>query len=396
MRRLFFYQIKTSLWVIISLSNKFPRSTIRTMIKPGLFGITNSNRDFTQADAWGKNQFNASFPASLVCYMSHKKLEPVYLNLDSNAEVIHSFISPTILFGQNYEKLFFAFESDFPLYRQLVIGNLPRVDLVTQNNGQSLAALEVKLTALPDETTYNLSEEHYGCELVIRPDTIVYIALQIASRSNRNELLNILGTYCTPIHDWTEPSEVLPQIPGFVQIVESIIQNQPEAQLPLLLQPVWKTIKKSMVLAEDCLDVFVWSNFALTRLFGVSGQIPKTIDRPTRALVWLIKMLYEFSQHGRFNPRVIIDTLTYNTKNDKAFSASGRKTQPFMRSPQLLTPRIRKDEIRNIILGGGEKLGSGSKLTDTREVIVHDKTLENNLVHRVRFGEGEGFANKTS
>ena len=56
--------------------------------------------------------------------------------------------------------------------------------------------------------------------------------------------------------------------------------------------------------------------------------------------------------------------LTYNTKNDKAFSASGRKTQPFMRSPELLKPRIRKDEIRNIILGSGEKLLSPERRFD--------------------------------
>ena len=33
----------------------------------GLFGLTNSNRDFGKADAWGKNQFNSSFPAALSC-----------------------------------------------------------------------------------------------------------------------------------------------------------------------------------------------------------------------------------------------------------------------------------------------------------------------------------------
>jgi hypothetical protein len=334
------------------------------MVQSGLFGLTNSNRDFTQADAWGKNQFNASFPAALTCYMVSRGISPIYLQLDTNLQIKHGLIDTGKLLGQDYNDLFFAFESDFPPYRPLVIGTLPRVDLVTQYNGQSLVALEVKLTALPDETTYHLSEELYGCELVIRPDTIVYMALQIASKSNQEALLGILESCCKPILDWTEPSEVLPYLPAFAKAVEVIAQSQLEAQQPLLLQPVWKTIKKSMVLAEDCLDVFVWSNFTLIRLFSESGRIIKTIDRPTRALVWLIKMLYEFAQHGRFNPRVIIDTLTYNTKNDKAFSASGRKTWLFMRSPELLKPRIRKDEIRNIILGGGEKLLSPERRFD--------------------------------
>lgn len=33
--------------------------------QPSLFGLSKSNRDFTQKECWGKNQFNSSFPASL-------------------------------------------------------------------------------------------------------------------------------------------------------------------------------------------------------------------------------------------------------------------------------------------------------------------------------------------
>lgn len=39
-------------------------------IKAGLFGQKHASRDYTQAQYWGKNQFNSSFPASLVAYMS--------------------------------------------------------------------------------------------------------------------------------------------------------------------------------------------------------------------------------------------------------------------------------------------------------------------------------------
>jgi hypothetical protein len=37
--------------------------------QPHLFGLKNSNRDFTSKNAWGKNQFNSSFPASLCCFL---------------------------------------------------------------------------------------------------------------------------------------------------------------------------------------------------------------------------------------------------------------------------------------------------------------------------------------
>ncbi|MFW6359681.1 MAG: HindVP family restriction endonuclease, partial [Chroococcales cyanobacterium] len=40
--------------------------------QPGLFGITHSNRDFSQKQSWGKNQFNNSFPVALASYMGYK------------------------------------------------------------------------------------------------------------------------------------------------------------------------------------------------------------------------------------------------------------------------------------------------------------------------------------
>ena len=46
--------------------------------KPALFGQKYSSRDYTKAECWGKNQFNSSFPASLVAYMYSKGIKPVY------------------------------------------------------------------------------------------------------------------------------------------------------------------------------------------------------------------------------------------------------------------------------------------------------------------------------
>ncbi len=57
--------------------------------QPRLFGINQSNRDFSKKSSWGKNQFNSSFPAALACYMSCKNLQAVYLTLDHNLTVNH-------------------------------------------------------------------------------------------------------------------------------------------------------------------------------------------------------------------------------------------------------------------------------------------------------------------
>ena len=52
---------------------------------------------------------------------------------------------PVMSFEINSDDLFFSFESPYTPYQQLVIGSLPRVDLVTQlrSNGQCLRPIEV-------------------------------------------------------------------------------------------------------------------------------------------------------------------------------------------------------------------------------------------------------------
>ncbi|BAY30379.1 type II restriction enzyme [Nostoc carneum NIES-2107] len=343
----------------------------------GLFGLKHSNRDFTQKDAWGKNCFNSSFPASLCAYLYSKNLENIYIKLNSNLKIEHANISTDILYGINPESdnLFYAFEAQFTPYQQYIIGNLPGVDLVTQARdlGTCLQAIEIKLTALPDNTTCDLTEDYYGCEIVVRPDTIVYLACIIADtlKLNPSAISNLISERFSAISDWTEPSAVIPHIPEMINVIDSIALLILEYQKPFLMQPVWKTEGKSPKLAEHCLDVFVWSNLAFTRLFidlakleiNAFGSV-RAISRHTRTIVWLFRMLYDFSISNSFNHRRIIDSLSYNTKNDKAFAVSGRVTRAYMRSEALRQPRIQKQEIKRIILGGGQNLLSPERRFD--------------------------------
>jgi HindVP restriction endonuclease len=337
-----------------------------------LFGLNNSNRDFTQKESWGKNQFNSSFPTALACYMHHQNIEPIYLQLDENLRVLHSNISTTQLFGiePTNKDLFFAFESDYVPYQQLIVGNIPRIDLVIQSNGNCLRGLEIKLTALPDNSTCDLVDDKFGSEIVIRPDSIVYLALSIATNYKQDitRLSSLLGNHFDNIKDWTEGTAVMPFIPRMVEVLNMILLKSLTKQEPLIVQPIWKTIGKSSQLADNCLDIFVWSNYAFTRLFlNVAIHELTTenkITRQLRSVVWLLKMLLDFCKNGRINHSKIIDELSFNTKNDKAFAVSGKVSQPFMASPQLTKPRITKDEIKNIILGGGHLLLSPERRFD--------------------------------
>ena len=59
--------------------------------------------------------------------------------------------------------------------------------------------------------------------------------------------------------------------------------------------------------------------------------------------------------YGRFNYTDIVNSLAYTFKTDKAFSISGKQTNPMMKCAFLENPRISKYEIKNIILGDGQK-----------------------------------------
>ncbi len=132
------------------------------------------------------------------------------------------------------------------------------------------------------------------------------------------------------------------------------------------MQPIWKTVGKSSALAEQCFDIFVWSDFAFTRLFTNTARREnlRGISRNVRSVVWLFKMLYDFAVHGAVNFGDIIDRLTYNTKNDKAFAVSGMVTNPYMRCEELTTPRINKNAVKEIILGGGQTFLSPERRLD--------------------------------
>ena len=65
-------------------------------------------------------------------------------------------------------------------------------------------------------------------------------------------------------------------------------------------------------------------------------------------------MLIDFAIEGRIPHADIIKTLSYNAQTDKAFALNGANTNSYMACAELTSPRVKKTEIKNIILGGGQ------------------------------------------
>ncbi len=308
---------------------------------PGLFGQNhnNSSRNYFQEYYWVKNQFNSSFPASLIAYMSYRGIEPVYLCTDVDNNVIHRYISGSALYGIDplSGNAFYNFEASFPAYDKFYTGEREKIDLVMLDTSVSdapLIGLEIKLTALPDNTTKNFSEDKYSCEIVVRPPTINFIACSICNSfrsAEEKERLRAMLNTVPRINHWEEPEEVLPHYGKILESVLNISSYLCDRQTPLIVQPVWKSKGRNFILADDCLDVFVWSNLAVIQMCNRKDSISsKRITRPMRTIIWIYLMLLEYSGvYSQFDYRRIVRLHSYNIANDKAYALSGTQTYNF-------------------------------------------------------------------
>ena len=334
-------------------------------IDPGLFGQRHSSRDYRYEDSWGKNQFNSSFPASLVAYMGSKRLSPVFICTNNRNEIVHKFISAKQLLGIDplSDNAYYDYEAGYYPYEQFYTASKKeKIDLVMidRSNSMPLSGLEIKLTTLPDNTTKDLPESEYGSEIVVRSPTILFLACSICacydSPQKKIKLHDMLNTIGEEIRDWGEIRQVAPHYEAIKQAILSVSKDLAEKQAPLIIQPIWKTNKMLTDLEERCLDVFVWSNLSVIQMALRESAPSDDISRNQRTIIWLYKMLWNFTQFGKFNYTTIVNSLSYKYKTDKAFSISGKLTNPFLKSPELESPRISKSEIKNIILGDGQKL----------------------------------------
>jgi hypothetical protein len=340
-------------------------------LQPSLFGLKHSNRDFTNPYYWGKNQFNSSFPASLACYMRSKNICAVYLTLDSSGKIVHRDISFDDVFGteMSNDELLFSFETRYEPYREFVHDEIETIDLVLLNNktNQPIRPLEIKLTTLPDNTTEQKPESDYGCEIVVRSPTMMYLALSIGNslKQHHGRIKRHLDNSCAKIQDWKNITEMKSKLRHILTDLNTLLLEFRDHEIPFLLQPVWKTIGKSPQLADNCLDIFVWSNFALTRLFMDPALQTDNgdITRHQRAALRLARFIYSMCG-GKVYQKPIYDEMSYNLQTDKEFAVSGIGTNPYMKCERLLKPIIKKEEIKKIILGGGHRLLSPERRFD--------------------------------
>ena len=297
--------------------------------------------------------------------MGSKNIDPVFICTNKNNEITHKYISPAKLLGIDplSDEAYYDYEAGYYPYEQYYTASKKeKIDLVMINRvTQSPASgLEVKLTTLPDNTTKDLPDSEYGSEIVVRSPTILFVACSICScydtPKGKNKLHEILNTIGQEIKDWSEIRQIAPHYPVIKDAILAVSKDLVNKQVPLIIQPIWKTSRNLTDLEENCLDVFVWSNLSVIQMALRESTPDNDISRNQRTIIWLYKMLWDFTQFGKFNYTDIVNSLSYKYKTDKAFAISGKLTNPFLRCKELEKPRVSKFEIKNIILGNGQKL----------------------------------------
>lgn len=350
--------------------------------RPSLYGLANSNRDFSSPYAWGKNQFNSSFPAALACYMRDRKLPAVFIKHGRNANTALSEISFDDFWQTTLpnDQLFFSFEYRFTPYAAMTVDDIQPIDLVVSENKSKcpLSPVEVKLTTIPDNTTAKKKESEYGSELVVRSPTMRYAAMGMGASCGQHmeQVRDLFSPACAKIRDWDNVTEVAKHRDTIIGALDIFLNNYSKYEKPLLMQPIWKTKGKIPVLDDNCLDIFVWSDFALCRLLLDSGNGgDEKISRPQRAALRLARFLYELSTRGKVYQKPIYDGMSFDNLNDKEFAVSGMKTNLHMRCERLTKPIIVKDQIKEIILGGGQKFLSPERRFDA--IIYYSREIFN-------------------
>lgn len=329
--------------------------------QPGLYGITASNRG--NMDLWGKNQFNSSFPIALACYMRDQGHKAVYLKLDKNLKVVPVELSFDEIFNSKLpnDQLYFSFESKFDPYQKYASDDIGGIDLVVKSvGGDYLRPLEIKLTVLPDSGTSTKEESLWGSEIVIRPATTKYCALGIADScmSKMDDIRDRFEPLGIDMQDWGNRVEISSKMENMLKCINSFEKDYLSHQKPILLQPIWKTQGQSPMLADQAFDIFVWSDFALSRLFldnAWDNRTSSTINRQMRSAARFFRFMYQMSTSHKVALSKIYHEMDFGRQTDKEFAVAGNTTNKYMASPRLLTPCLPSSVVKEIILNGGEE-----------------------------------------
>lgn|GEM_PF-99996 len=328
-----------------------------------LYGMEQSNHDFSSPESLGKNIFTNAFPLSMIQYASIERglsIPLIRATAEENGAVGTEHVKApwSSLIGTDPSTASFNFETVFDGYNQYTHNGANKSDVVVSNGHVHTRPFEIKLVVVPTSSSARSPREQQSCEIVTRPSTIEQIAFSIANsfgHDRRMEMAETINEALGHPHDyeWENESYMAPRVPRFKKAAENLIRAGIDVQTPLVITAVWRTKGQSPEFDDQAFDAFVWTDLAFLQLFIDSASTPKApgrkVGRPSRALMWLISCLYEFAAQGTFNFARTTTRMSFGGQSDKAGAFAGRKTLKFLQSEEFLHPRLSRYDIENII-----------------------------------------------
>lgn len=343
--------------------------------EPGLYGIVNSNR--SGSNLWGKNEFNSTFPIALCCYMRDNAIRPVYVAVNemiTSASDVGITIEDAFGTASSGNDIRFEFESTFDPYQNYCSDDLPSIDVISkERGGQFCAPIEIKLTVVPDSSTYRRIEDEWSAELVVRPVSSAYALLSlfdavVKSPDVCQKLLVTVRAINERMQDWNNVSEVSSYRDDILSSLGSAFERLQEFQKPYLMQPIWKTQGKQARFADKCLDVFFWSNLAIAKLplDIAQNETPRQnrVSRSLREAARHTRCLYSLLTEGRLRYGQVYGGMSLGNQTDKSFSVNGSRTWTYLRHPRLERPFFSTEVLKSLILNGGHRLLSPERRFD--------------------------------
>ena len=334
-----------------------------------LYGLDHASHDFTKADSFGKNVFTNAFPASLAVYMhKEKSLDPGWVEAVSTQGTLgirHTHKPLPDILGVDPDYAHWSFESPYDGYDIYATGQVNKSDLVVSDirTGREASAFEVKLTVVPTSNTANRDREDQSCELVVRPPSIEQLCFSIAAGygpCRRHDIGDAIANClkCPMDYEWNNERYMLEKLPDVVEAAETIAANDIDNQRPFLLDAIWRTEGKSPIFDREAFDVFFWSDIAFMQFFTrtAKSQIAngkESIDRPARAVIWLVKSLWDYSTQGSVTFERTHGSVTFGGQTDKAGSFTGNASLSMVKCDDFIHPRVARSEIAKIITPEG-------------------------------------------
>lgn len=343
-------------------------------MKPFLYGLDYASHDFREASSLGKNIFTNAFPLSLAQYLSAERKLPIptiTATLDSADRLTtkHVMTEWSEIIGTEPDRAHFEFEGVYEGYGKYTHTSANKSDAVVieRGTGKHLRPLEIKLVVVPTSSTANRERKDQSCEIVVRPPTVEQLAFSIAhsyGQERRIELMDLIVSELGQPNDykWADEKFMIGALPRILRAAENIVRGGMEIQTPLVLTAIWRSEGQKPVLDEHAFDVFAWTDMAFLQLFidqlrreyykadnSPKPKAPKQISRPSRALVWLVRSLLDYTVQNTLNFGTVHSQITYGVQSDKAGSFSGTASLKHLASPEFLEPRVTRTELGEVL-----------------------------------------------